>query len=166
MTETAPPLSPAAPPQPIEPPPPAPRRRVSIRWVAAGVVVAGLVATGWAFREPLTSALSSPDHTADASATTAVCDSDIVTVRSMTLNGVSLDVRATGPTLVQVDVWNSFEHRRAFQQVRLRGSGASFAMWDFAYSFDRIDIDVRNGGRCTVPRGVLDELNRADGWTP
>jgi hypothetical protein len=89
----------------------------------------------------------------------------MVTVNSMTRNGVSLDVTAPGPNFVQVDVWNGSEHRRDFQQVAPRGSGASFAMWDFYYKFDQININLRNGGLCAVPQGVLDELNRAHGWT-
>jgi hypothetical protein len=165
MTGTAPPLLPASPQQPVEPPPPAPKRRVATWWVAIGVVVAGLVATVWVFREPITWAVTSHSYATETPSTTRMCDSDMVTVHSMTHNGVSLGVTAPGPNFVQVDVWNSFEHRRDFQQVTLKGSGASFAMWDFSYKFDKIDIDLRTGGSCTVPQGVLAELNRADGWT-
>ena len=165
MTETALPLPPAGPHQPVEPPPPAPKRRVSARWVAIGVVIAGLAAAGWVFREPVTWAITSHNQTnGDASAATRSCDSDTVTVRSMALNGVSIDVTAPGPNLVQVDVRNGFGHRRMFQQVTSNDSGASFVMWDFPSKFDQIDIDLRNGGLCTVPRDVLAELNRADGW--
>jgi hypothetical protein len=165
MTQTAPPLPPAAPQQLVEPPSPAPKRRVCTRWVAIGVVIAALAAAGWVFREPVTWAITSHNHTTgDASAATRVCDSDTVTVRSMAFNGVSIDVTAPGPNFVQVDVRNGFGHRRMFQQVTPNGSGASFAMWDFPYKFDQIDIDLRNGGPCTVPRDVLVELNRADGW--
>ena len=165
MTETALPLPPAGPQQPVEPPPPAPKRRISARWVAIGVVIAGLAVAGWVFREPVTWAITSHNQTnGDASAATRSCDSDAVTVRSMALNGVSIDVTAPGPNFVQVDVRNGFGHRRMFQQVTSNDSGASFVMWDFPSKFDQIDIDLRNGGLCTVPRDVLAELNRADGW--
>jgi hypothetical protein len=167
MTETAPPLPPAASQQPVEPPlPPAPKRRVSTRWVAIGVVAAGLAATVWIFREPVTWAITSHSYAAaDTPTATRMCDSDTVTVHSMTHDGVSLGVTAPGPNVVQVDVWNGIEHRRNFQQVTLKDSGASFAMWDFSYKFSQIDIDLRIGGPCTVPHGVLAELNRANGWT-
>jgi hypothetical protein len=111
----------------------------------------------------------SSTHTTPVTAETApsarLCDPDLVTVHSMTHNGVALGVTAPGPNVVQIDVWNSFEHRRYFQQVTLRNSGASFAMWDFTYKFQRIDVELKTGGTCTVPAGVLDELNRANGWT-
>jgi hypothetical protein len=166
MTETAPPLSPAVPQQPVEPPASTPKRRFSSRWVAIGVVVAGLVATVWIFREPLTRAITSHNATtADAPGATLRCDSGLVAVHSMTHDGVTINVTAPGPNVVQVDVWNSYEHRRDVQQVTLKDSGASFAMWDFPGTFDRIDIDARSGGLCSIPRGVLDELNRANGWT-
>src|SRR5882724_9505395 len=130
MTETALPLPPAGPQQPVEPPPPAPKRRISARWVAIGVVIAGLAVAGWVFREPVTWAITSHNQTnGDASAATRSCDSDAVTVRSMALNGVSIDVTAPGPNFVQVDVRNGFGHRRMFQQVTSNDSGASFVMW-------------------------------------
>jgi hypothetical protein len=161
MTGTAPPLLPVAPESPAEPPPRAPKQRVSTRSVAIGVVVAGLAAT-----VGVTWAVTSPNHTtAAAPTTTRMCDSDMVTVSGMTDNGVSLGVTAPGPNFVQVDVWNGTNHRRDFQQVPPKDSSASFAMWDVSGEFERIDIELRNGGPCTVPQGVLDELNRADGLT-
>ena len=123
MTETAPPLSPAVPQQPVEPPAPTPKWRFSSRWVAIGVVAAGLVATVWIFREPLTRAITSHNATtADAPGATLRCDSGLVAVHSMTHDGVTINVTAPGPNVVQVDVWNSYEHRRDAQQRPVRAA--------------------------------------------
>jgi len=90
----------------------------------------------------------------------------MVIVRPTTDHGVALEVTAPGPNFVQVDVSDAFNHRRLFQQVTPKGGGAEFALWgDYMFRYKRIDVALRNGGTCTVSDGVLDELNRAHGWT-
>ena len=94
-----------------------------------------------------------------------VCAPGVVRVAPTTESGVALFVTSPAPNLVQVDVWDAFRHRRLYQQVTAKGSGAEFAMWgDFMYRYRQIDVTLRNGGVCSVSSDVLSELNRAHGW--
>lgn len=161
VIDPAPPL--VGPQPPVEPQPPAPKRHVAARVAAAVGVAAVLAGAGFFAHQHLTG--TGTAATAEAATSMPACDPNLVTVHPVTHNGVALGVTASGPNVVQIDVWNTFEHRRYFQQVTARGDGASFAMWDFRYTFDRIDVTLKTGGTCTVTAGILDELNRVNGWT-
>lgn len=88
------------------------------------------------------------------------CDPATVTIHPMSLDGVSLRVAVPGPDRVQIDVWDTFEHRRLSQQVSIRGGGADFALWSFNGDFERIEVASKSGGTCEISQGVLDELNQ------
>jgi hypothetical protein len=123
--------------------------------VVAAIAVVALGTAGYLFRGDLI-AYSNPAATASG---TQYCDAGMVTVHSMTHDGVTLGVAAPGPDVATVDVWNSPEHRRMVQQLTSKETGTSFALWNFAGFFDRIDVSTRTGSWCTVSQNVLNELN-------
>ena len=127
--------------------------------VAAAVVI--LVAVGFLAYPAL---VSRPVATVQLTGA-PICDPGSVRVSPTAESGVALFVTAPGPNFVQIDVRDAFNHRRLFQQVTAKSSGAEFAMWgDHMFSYRQIDVKLRNGGTCTVGDSVLSELNRAHGW--
>lgn len=156
MTDVLPPPALTIPePAPVDPPLAEPKRRhLSTGLLAAAIVVSAVAAGGFLFTlrpvlAPTTSAAGSQ-----------FCDPGMVTAHAMTHDGVALSITAPGPDVVTVDVYNSPEHRRMFQQVTRKGAGATFALWDFSSGhFDRIDVTTKTGMFCTVGKGDLDKLN-------
>lgn len=143
----------------IENDPTSPRSKSRV-WLLliAGILMFG--AAGW-LAYPLVLRPDTPVQLAS----TSFCTPGSVRVYPTTDSGVALFVDSPAPNLVQVDVWDAFHHRRLYQQVTLKGSGAQFAMWgDFMYRYRRIDVTLRNGGTCTVSAEVLSDLNHAHGW--
>jgi hypothetical protein len=134
--------------------------RLKLRLWLLPVVTAAVIFTGIGF-------LIYPAQPAQAAqlASSGTCAPGVVRVAPTTESGVALFVSSPAPNLVQVDVWDAFRHRRLYQQVTAKGSGAEFAMWgDYMYRYRQIDVTLRNGGVCSVSSDVLAELNSAHGW--